>query len=212
MMPYSKRWPSPALVLGGLALIVALGGTSYAALKLPANSVTSAQVKNGSLLKKDFKAGQLPSGPRGLTGTTGAVGPAGSTGPAGVQGAKGDPGDPTALAASGDVYSGQLSAVLPSDYSLVITGGTFPRPLAAGVPTPTVDWRAGAVADANCPGIGTAAVAGVICVYDYNSSTVTSLVMSGGAGGENKRYGFSLDVFHSATNGYFVANWTYKVP
>ena len=207
-----KPCPSPASVLGGLALIIALGGTSYAALRLPANSVTSEQVKNGTLLRKDFKAGQLPAGPRGFTGTTGAVGPAGPMGPAGAQGAKGAPGDPTALAVSGDVYSGQLSAVLPSTFSLVITGGTFPRPLAAGVPTPTVDLRTGAVADANCPGIGTAAVAGVICVYDYNSSTVTGVVMSGGAGGENKRYGFSLDVSHSASNGYFVANWAYKVP
>ena len=61
-----------------LALFVALGGTSYAAVKLPKDSVTAVQikagavrtgeVKNGSLLKKDFKAGQLPKGAPGPAG------------------------------------------------------------------------------------------------------------------------------------------------
>jgi len=53
-----------------LALLVALSGTGYAATTtlLPKNSVGSAQVINGSLLKRDFKAGQLPRGPRGPRG------------------------------------------------------------------------------------------------------------------------------------------------
>ena len=69
--------PSPGLVIGSIALLIALGGTGYAAqrLVLPRNSVGTAQlkndavvsskVKNGSLLSADFKAGQLPAGPRG---------------------------------------------------------------------------------------------------------------------------------------------------
>ena len=51
--------PSPTFVVACLALLVALGGTGYAAIKLPANSVTSVQVKDRSLLGQDFKAGQL---------------------------------------------------------------------------------------------------------------------------------------------------------
>ena len=113
---------------------------------------------------------------------------------------------------SGDVYTGQLSAILPAAEGFIVTGATYPRPLPAGVATPTVDYRAAAAADANCPGIGTVAVAGVICVYSYNSSTVTSVSTSGSFGGVNKRYGFSLDVFHSASSGFFIANWAYKVP
>jgi hypothetical protein len=86
-----------ANVTATLALVVALGGTSYAAIKLPANSVGSAQlkknavtskkikksavsssaVKNGSLLTSDFKSGQLPSGPQGSAGPRGLTGPAG---------------------------------------------------------------------------------------------------------------------------------------
>jgi hypothetical protein len=49
---------SPGLVLGAIALAVALSGTGYAAVNaLPRNSVTSVQVKDRSLLAKDFKAG-----------------------------------------------------------------------------------------------------------------------------------------------------------
>jgi hypothetical protein len=92
--------PSPALVIALLALFVALGGTGYAALKLPKNSVSSKQirkgavknsdlaanavtgpkVKRGSLDRSDFKAGTLGGGgggargPRGPKGATGASG------------------------------------------------------------------------------------------------------------------------------------------
>jgi hypothetical protein len=75
------------------ALCVALGGTSYAAIKLPKksvgsaqlknNSVTSSKVKNRSLARDDFKAGQLPAGTQGPPGRTGSQGPAGAQGPRG---------------------------------------------------------------------------------------------------------------------------------
>lgn len=81
--------PTYANVMSTIALMVALGGTSYAAIKLPANSVTTTQVKNGSLLKKDFKAGQIPAGKRGKVGAGGPAGPAGAAGAAGVAGAAG---------------------------------------------------------------------------------------------------------------------------
>jgi hypothetical protein len=83
--------PCPALVLSGIALAVALGGTSYAAIVLPANSVGTKQLRNGavvaakvkphSLLRSSFAAGQVPAGPPGAQGLPG---------PAGPQGAKGD--------------------------------------------------------------------------------------------------------------------------
>jgi hypothetical protein len=77
--------PSPALVVACVALAVALGGTGYAAVALPANSVGTRQLKAGaivaakvkphSLLAVNFKAGQLPAGEQGATGLTGAAGP-----------------------------------------------------------------------------------------------------------------------------------------
>lgn len=88
--------PSPAMVVACVALTVALGGTSYAAINLPANSVgtkhirnsavTSSKVKDHSLLAVDFKSGQLrrgPAGPAGPAGQPGATGALGATGPAG---------------------------------------------------------------------------------------------------------------------------------
>jgi hypothetical protein len=71
MTAIRKRLPSPALVVACVALAVALGGTSYAALRLPRNSVTTVQVKDFSLLSRDFKKGQLPAGPQGPAGPPG---------------------------------------------------------------------------------------------------------------------------------------------
>ncbi len=55
--------PTPAMVVASIALLVALGGTSFAAVsKLgPPNSVGTNQVVDGSLLAKDLKAGVIPS-------------------------------------------------------------------------------------------------------------------------------------------------------
>jgi hypothetical protein len=93
-----------ANVASTLALVVALGGTSYAAVALPKNSVgtkqlkadavTSSKVKDRTLGSEDFKAGELPAGPRGLAGAPGAPGPKGDTGAPGATGAQGVAGPP----------------------------------------------------------------------------------------------------------------------
>lgn len=73
-----------------LALFVALGGTSYAAIKLPANSVGSKQIKKQAVtyskLSKSAKAA--------LKGEPGQPGAPGASGAKGEQGEKGDPGTP----------------------------------------------------------------------------------------------------------------------
>src|SRR5215208_578339 len=83
------RHLSYANVIATLALFLALGGGAYAVTKLPKNSVTSLQVKNGSLLAKDFKKGQLKPGKTGATGASGAPGAPGQPGAAGAPGADG---------------------------------------------------------------------------------------------------------------------------
>jgi hypothetical protein len=90
-----------------LALVVALGGTSYAAATIGSadiqdNSIRSKDIRNGqvgsrdvrdnTLLAKDFKAGQLAAGAQGARGPQGAQGPAGPQGPRGEKGEQGAPG------------------------------------------------------------------------------------------------------------------------
>ena len=78
---------TPATIIATAALFVALAGGSYAAVQaLPRNSVTTVQVKNGSLLAVDFKKGQLKRGPAGPAGPPGPAGPAGPAGPPGPAG------------------------------------------------------------------------------------------------------------------------------
>jgi hypothetical protein len=63
-------------LVGYLALLVALSGTGYAASSklLPRNSVGTEQVIDHSLLKGDFRSGQLPRGRRGAQGLQGPQG------------------------------------------------------------------------------------------------------------------------------------------
>jgi hypothetical protein len=94
--------PSPAMVVAFIALLAALGSSAYAQLTIPRNSVgnaqlkrnavTSSKVRNRSLLATDFRAGQLPAGPRGPAGPQGSVGPRGPEGPAGPHGPAGERG------------------------------------------------------------------------------------------------------------------------
>jgi hypothetical protein len=106
MSKLRKHRPSPALIVASLALLVALGGTSYAAvLQVPRNSVGTLQLQrnavkaakiapnvvrtghvlDGTLLVADFKAGQIPQGPKGDKGDRGAPGPKGDPGLSGLQ-------------------------------------------------------------------------------------------------------------------------------
>jgi len=71
--------------IGLLALFVALGGTSYAAIRLPANSVGTEQLKKNAVTLKKIKRStrEALKGQRGRRGATGATGPIGLQGPAG---------------------------------------------------------------------------------------------------------------------------------
>lgn len=85
------RLPSPAMLIACVALAVSLGGTSYAAFVLPANSVGTKQLKNGAVTKSKI-ARKTIAALRGAKGATGPAGPAGATGPAGPGGAAGPAG------------------------------------------------------------------------------------------------------------------------
>lgn len=168
--------PSPSTAIACLALLIALGGTSYAVVRLPAgsvgtkqlkkNAVTSAKVKNASLLRRDFKAGQLPAGPRGPTGPAGPAGARGATGergPAGAAGAAGatnvtvrlglDEVDSVATCQPGERATGGGGFVTELNAFLVDSSPTQ----ASGTPT---DWEAQAE---DAVGTPATVIAYVIC-------------------------------------------------
>jgi hypothetical protein len=151
--------PSSATVVALLALVIAMAGTSYAAItvsansvgtkQLKANAVVSSKVKNGSLRVADVNPRRIPTGPQGFSG------PAGSRGLPGAAGAPGRPGHDAAI----NVYlatSGDISPVSTS-CSPVYTATGGGASLSTGMITasrPTVNadgapdgWRAAAVAN-----------------------------------------------------------------
>lgn len=163
--------PSPALIVAVFALVVATGGTSYAAVTLAKNSVlsqhikngavktadlkasavTGAKVKNGSLAASDFAQGQLPTGPQGATGPAGPQGVAGPTNTVTVVASSavtaGSFGSATAQCPAGkQVLGGGPS--LGNVFSMVVTSsfplvnGTDPLFVTDGQHPAATGWRA----------------------------------------------------------------------
>ena len=164
----AARRPSASLVISVVALFVALGGTSYAALTITGknvknsslttkdikdNSLTSADVRDRSLRLRDFRSGELSNGQRG---------PAGPAGPAGAAGAAGSAIAFARVAASGDVdasVSKNIAVVSSASngiYCLNDTAGT-PKSIALTIDISGADSRKDRVSGSAVP----AAVAGV---------------------------------------------------
>ncbi len=194
------RKPSPALLVAILALIVALSGVAYAAVKLPKgsvgtkqlknNAVVSSKVKNGSLQAADFKT--PPAGP---------TGPAGATGPAGTQAFGG-------AIPSGTVLRGTFAGILQHNDSAaaqIRESFYFGGEMSA---TPVLHWiPSGGIAPPECPGNATTPTAqrGHICFYAEASSNVvapTALVA--------KPFGMSLQ-WSSPADGQALVSGTWAV-
>jgi hypothetical protein len=153
MHRFSRR-PTPAMVVAFIALLAALSGTAVAlpgrdtvdsgdikrgAVKrsdVGRNAITSAKVRNGSLLAADFKAGEIPPGPQGEKGDKGdkgdpcqssdpachgPQGPPGANGTNGTNGADGDDGAPGPPGPSAI----NLNVNLANSNAQEVTVGTF---------------------------------------------------------------------------------------
>jgi len=62
--------PSPALAVSFVALVVSLGGTSYAALSLPRNSVGTNQIGNGAVTVRKIRNGAVTAAKIDTAGLT----------------------------------------------------------------------------------------------------------------------------------------------
>jgi hypothetical protein len=152
---------SYANVVATLALFLALCGGSYAALKLPKNSVgskqlrknsvTSTKVKAGSRLTSDFKGSQRK-------GLVGPAGPRGATGPAGPV-----TGTLPSKATLRGVYELDFVAATADETE----GGSFNFPLSLASAPKVEVVGVGGSSTANCPGAVAKPEAkpGFLCVY-----------------------------------------------
>ena len=180
--------PSPALVISLIALFVALGGTSYAAItSLPANSVGTAQIKNGAVSAPKLSAAVLKSYLRyGIT------------------------------LPSGDTESGAWGGGGLADTNgggaQDLTVSSFAVPLAKGLDNAHTIFVSGASAT-HCPGAGHAA-AGYLCVYkgdffDADAPSANSIVSPYGGSG-TAATGFGIDL-SAADPGSWGVSGTYAV-
>jgi hypothetical protein len=156
MMKVLRRQSSPAFVVACLALAIALGGTGYAAVVLPANSVGTKQLKNGAVVASKIKPhslvaanfAQLPKGDKGDPG------PQGLPGQAGGKGDKGDKGDPATKLFAVVAENGKPIATSPGVNSAPGSGPgkyvvTFPQSVSTCAPIVSVaDTQAGGEAAA----------------------------------------------------------------
>lgn len=160
MLRRLKSMVSPASVLALIALFVALGGVSYAAVTINGNaiqnnSIPGAKLKNGAVTNAKVKANTLAANRltaaarASLRGAEGARGPQGAAGAPGAQGAQGTPG--TALAYAqvtpatpslvAERTSGVTEVTRPAGglYCLAAAPAVVGQAFSAGVPTrPTV--------------------------------------------------------------------------
>ncbi len=187
-----------------MALFVALGGASYAAIKIPRNSVgaaqikknavtsakikknavTSAKVKDRSLLAKDFKAGQIPAGAKGDTG---------ATGPTASAYASNNINPDTSLSPNGLDYT-VLDTTIPEAGSGTMTITTRSRVVAnASVSVYKGTGAAAAAGDVDCQ-IQAASLSGTVSIGQRARTTLTPTVALGAVRAEVSLSGaISLD-------------------
>jgi hypothetical protein len=147
-----------ANVTSSLALFIALGGASYAAIKVPANSVGTKQVKNRAITQRKLDPRVLTSlhGARGLPGSPGVQGPQGLQG---LQGPKGDAGP----AGAGALADGAVTTSKLADSSVTQSKVGLTTALA----TSSVDSNANKAELATCPA-GTSVIGGAVEVVDQS--------------------------------------------
>ena len=185
-----KRFhPSPALVISLIALFVALGGTSYAAItSLPANSVGTKQLKNSAVTGTKLNAAVLK-----YFLHVGSTLPSGRT--------------------ESGVYAAWARASAGAGF--MSDSVNFPVPLGADLPAGNVVFVfAPATSDTHCSGLGHAD-AGYLCVYETHASNRgldSELNPVSGDGGASK-YGFSVEfIWPSDGEAWSYGSWTVTAP
>jgi hypothetical protein len=205
-----------ANVIAVIALFVALGGGAYAATRLPARSVGTAQLKKGAVTRAKIAPTTLVELSRGssavsIAGPRGADGAAGLAGPPGPAGAVGPPG-----------ASGGVGGVLPSGSTLV---GTYVTDGEMGVDAISFGYRlstnlktgfVNAIGDPHCPGTVSepAADAGYFCLYQVEGNVIASTIHLRDLGTKvDGRTGLTgVMVYPQFNTGHSAGTWALTAP
>jgi hypothetical protein len=136
---------SYANVMATIAVFVALGGASYAATRLPSNSVGTSQIKDravtlGKIGTSARRSLRGATGARGAAGAAGAQGSGGSQGPQGATGATGDSGA-TGATGTATIPSPPASTLL-ADFTSSAPCATDATHLCQSTSLPTDGWVA----------------------------------------------------------------------
>lgn len=166
-----------------LALFLALGGTSYAAATLPANSVGSSQIKDGQVTKSDLAknaAGRSALTPlqRGET-IHGVIG--------------------------GEGFAAQANTPGTEDV-------TFPIPAPQAIDGDHVDVDGLEESEDRCSGSveNPTAPEGVVCIYVASHTAMEEIQGVGAPTHSGSRYGFGLRWIATAAGSYSVSGtWAY---
>ncbi len=203
-----------ANVMSVIAVFIALGGASYAAIKLPKNSVgtkqlkggavtlkkikknavNSAKVRNHSLRAADFKAGQLPQGPQGPPGQNLTA---------------------TTPLASGATESGAFAAAGGKE-DLFTAVASFAQPLPAPLDkNHVVTLPEGEASHEHCPGVGQADP-GYFCAYiGYTQSAEIYTLFEDPETGEPGASRFGANAYGEVTGikaGAVAGTWSVTAP
>jgi hypothetical protein len=220
------RAPSPALVISLIALFIALGGTSYAAINaLPKNSVGTKQLKKNAVTGAKIKNGAVTAAkinPSGLTvpnatSATSATNATNATNATTAANANALGGHAASYFATATLHAGQsesgvwIDAAGDSTSDFAGDGIAFPIPLAAALDAAHVDY-VGTSTDSHCAGFGHAAP-GFLCIYAHltENMTVGAFNHLGLTGSDP--YGFFMGgVLTGAAPALAYGSWTVTAP
>jgi hypothetical protein len=226
MRRLARHRPSPALLVAVLALVLATAGTSFGAdavsavakkikgKQIASNAITSAKVKNGSLLLQDFKSSER----RKLKGAKGDTGAPGAAGAKGDKGDKGDPGPLLETLPSGKTLRGYYAVGAPASGSgvVAVSGVTFQFPLASA---PEVHFiKSADSVPAGCSGtaVDPGADPGHLCVFEIRAFNVSSVrgIQTGNSVNGAFRWGFGVYAFSKDPGPEFdsTGSWAVTAP
>lgn len=233
------RAPSPAFVISLIALFVALGGTGYAAIHLPKNSVGAKQLKKNAVTSTKIKNKAVSAAKINTNGLTvpnalhatsadSATNAGNATNATHAASATSATSAASATSATTANAPGTLASrhteygTIGSQPPLSGTGagnevgddGQLPFPAAVALDNAHVQLVGADATAAQCPGTAASpsAAPGYVCIYPYaqhNAALNNGAIWSG----HTDKYGFQMS-WSSVAGGvsWVFANWAYTAP